>query len=40
MKICCFDLIDESNLYVPVLKLETRAAAAAVGAASCDLVLT
>ena len=37
MKRCCFDLIGESNLVVPVLKLETRAAAAA---ASCDLVLT
>jgi hypothetical protein len=40
MKRYCFDLIDESNLFVPVLKLETRAATAAAGAASCDLVLT
>ena len=33
----CFVLIGESNLVVPVLKLETRAAAAAT---SCDLELT
>ena len=37
MKRCYFDLIDKSNLVVPVLELETRAVAAA---ASCDLVLT
>ena len=39
MRRCCCDLIGESNLFVPVLKRESRAAAAA-GAASCDLVLT
>ena len=39
MKRFCCDWIGKSNLCVPVLKLETRDAAAAA-AASCDLVLT